>query len=71
MAFSRNAPSRYAHLVDLMRALSGDDLPIEHDGSRIGRDPADADIEQCRFAGAVWPDDRVRRALLDLQIDVG
>ena len=59
------------HLVDLVRLLAGDDLAVEDDGAGVGREPADADVEQRRLAGAVRPDDGMGRALLDLEIDVG
>ncbi|HMM72497.1 MAG TPA: hypothetical protein PKC22_09805 [Rhodocyclaceae bacterium] len=44
-----------AHLVDLVRALAGDNLAVEGHGSRIGHDAPDAHVEKGRLAGAVGP----------------
>ena len=39
--------------------------------SGIGLEATNAHIQQCRFTGAVWADNRMCRPFLDAQIDVG
>src|SRR5690606_2179476 len=59
-----------AGLVDLVRRQPDQRTPIEHYAAGVWREPPDEAIEQRRLAGAVRADDRVYRALLDIQVHV-